>query len=142
MILAPPVEAGAVNATDACPLLAVAVPIVGAPGTTAETVKDLLTRVAALYEPSPIWSALIVQVPVVMNVSDPPLVIVHTPEVDDVKATVKLESEVADNVGVVPKFCVTGFAKVIDWASFGVTLDEATEATDGPTLFVAVTVKV
>ncbi len=142
MILAPPVKTGAVNATEVCPLLAVAVPIVGAPGTTAETVKDLLTRVAALDEPSPIWSALIVQVPVVMNVSDPPLVIVHTPEVDDVKATVKLESEVADNVGVVPKFFVPGFAKVIDWASFGVTLDEATEATDGPTLFVAVTVKV
>lgn len=48
VIDAPPVEAGAVNATDACSLLAVAVPIVGAPGTTAETVKDLLTRVAAL----------------------------------------------------------------------------------------------
>ena len=48
VIDAPPVEVGAVNATDACPLLAVAVPIVGAPGTTAEIVKDLLTRVAAL----------------------------------------------------------------------------------------------
>ena len=48
VIDAPPVDAGAVNATEVCPLLAVAVPIVGAPGTTAETVKDLLTRVAAL----------------------------------------------------------------------------------------------
>ena len=48
VIDAPPVEVGAVNATDACPLLAVAVPIVGAPGITAEIVKDLLTRVAAL----------------------------------------------------------------------------------------------
>ena len=48
VIDAPPVDAGAVNATEVCPLLAVAVPIVGAPGATAETVKDLLTRVAAL----------------------------------------------------------------------------------------------
>ncbi len=48
VIDAPPVDTGAVNATEVCPLLAVAVPIVGAPGTTAETVKDLLTRVAAL----------------------------------------------------------------------------------------------
>jgi hypothetical protein len=32
VMLAPPVEDGAVNATEACPLLAVAVPIVGAPG--------------------------------------------------------------------------------------------------------------
>jgi hypothetical protein len=83
-----------------------------------------------------------VHVPTVTKASSPPLVIVHTPEVDDAKATVKLESEVAVNVGVVPKFCVTGFANVIDWESFGVTLDEATEATDDPTLFVAVTVKV
>ena len=81
-------------------------------------------------------------VPTVTKASSPPPVIVHTPEVDDVKPTVKLESEVAVNVGVVPKFFAPGFAKVIDWASFGVTLDEATEATDGPTLFVAVTVKV
>ena len=142
MILAPPVDAGAVNATEVCPLLAVAVPIVGAPGTTAETVKDLLTRVAALYEPSPIWSALIVQVPLVMNASDPPLVIVHTPEVNDVKATVKLESEVADNVGVVPKFCVTGFANVIHCESKGVVELVDADALLVPALLVAVTVKV
>jgi hypothetical protein len=83
-----------------------------------------------------------VHVPAVTNVSTPPLVIVQTPVVDDVNDTVKLESDVAVNVGVVPKLFTPGFAKVIDWESFGVTLDEATEATDGPTLFVAVTVKV
>ena len=83
-----------------------------------------------------------VHVPTVTKASSPPLVIVHTPEVDDVKATVKLESEVADNVGVVPKFCVTGFANVIDWESFGVTPDDAAEALPVPTLFVADTVKV
>ena len=66
----------------------------------------------------------------------------QTPEVDDVKETVNAELDVAVSVGVVPKFCATGFAKVIDWESFGVTLDEATEAPDKPTLFVAVTVKV
>jgi hypothetical protein len=81
-------------------------------------------------------------VPTVTNASTPPVVIVHTPEVDEVKATVRLESEVALSVGVVPKFCVTGFANVIDWESFGVTPDDATEAADGPTLFVAVTVNV
>lgn len=74
--------------------------------------------------------------------SDPPLVIVHTPEVDDVKATVKLESEVADNVGVVPKFCVTGFANVIDWESKGVVELVDADALPVPALLVAVTVKV
>ena len=81
-------------------------------------------------------------VPTVTKASTPPLVIVQTPEVDDVKETVNAELDVAVSVGVVPKFCATGFAKVIDWESFGVTLDEATEAPDKPTLFVAVTVKV
>jgi hypothetical protein len=83
-----------------------------------------------------------VHVPTVTNASTPPVVIVHTPEVDEVKATVRLESEVALNVGVVPKLCVTGFAKVINCESFGVTLDDATDAADDPTLFVVVTVKV
>ena len=142
MIDAPPEDAGAVNATEACVTPAVATTLVGAPGTTAETVKDLLTRVAALLEPSPTWSALIVHVPADTNASTPPLVIVHTPEVVDVNETVRLESEVALNVGVVPKICVTGFANVIDCESFGVTLNEATDAPDGPTLFVAVTVNV
>jgi hypothetical protein len=142
VIDAPPVDAGAVNATEVCPLLAVAVPIVGAPGTTAETVKDLLTRVAELKVPSPTWSALMVHVPTVTNASTPPAVIVHTPEVDEVKATVRLESEVALSDGVVPKLFAPGSVNVIDCESFGVTLDDAAEALPVPMLFVAVTVKV
>jgi hypothetical protein len=81
-------------------------------------------------------------VPTVTNASTPPLVIVQTPDVDDVNETVRLESAVALNVGVVPKLFVPGSANVIDWESFGVTLDDATEALPVPTLFVAVTVKV
>ena len=83
-----------------------------------------------------------VHVPTVTKASSPPLVIVHTPEVDDVNDTVNAELDVAVSVGVVPKFCVTGFANVIECESFGVTLDDATEALPVPTLLVAVTVKV
>ncbi len=81
-------------------------------------------------------------VPTVTKASSPPLVIVHTPEVADAKATVRLESEVALNVGVVPKLFVPGSVNVINWESFGVTPDDATEALPVPTLLVAVTVKV
>jgi hypothetical protein len=83
-----------------------------------------------------------VHVPTVTKASSPPVVIVHTPEVDDVNDTVNAELDVAVSVGVVPKFCGTGSANVINWESFGVTLDEAAEALPVPTLFVAVTVKV
>ena len=44
---APPFDAGAENVTLACVFPAVAVPMVGAPGTTAFTVNDRLTCVAA-----------------------------------------------------------------------------------------------
>ena len=81
-------------------------------------------------------------VPAATKASSPPIVIVHTLEVDDVNATVRLELEAALNVGVVPKFFAPGSVNVIDCESFGITLDDATEAPDGPTLFVAVTVKV
>lgn len=47
MIKAPPLLAGAVNVTDACALPAVAVPMVGAPGTTALT----LIETVAVAEP-------------------------------------------------------------------------------------------
>jgi hypothetical protein len=101
-----------------------------------------VTCVAAEVLELPTWSALIEQVPAETNASSPPLVIVQTPEVDDVNATVNAEVEVAVSVGVVPKFFEPGFAKVIVWASFGVTPDEATEALLAPTLLVAVRVKV
>jgi hypothetical protein len=83
-----------------------------------------------------------VHVPTVTNANTPPVVIVHTPEVADVKATVRLESEVALNVGVVPKLFVPGSVNVIDCESFGVSPDDATEALPVPTLLVAVTVNV
>ena len=51
--LAPPVLAGAVKLTDAVVSPAVALPILGAPGTTALTVKERLTVVAALKLPLP-----------------------------------------------------------------------------------------
>ena len=90
----------------------------------------------------PTWSALIEQVPADTNANSPPLVVVQTPDVDDVNATVNAEVEVAVSVGVVPKLFVPGSAKVIVWASFGVTPDDATEALPAPTLLVAVRVKV
>jgi hypothetical protein len=83
-----------------------------------------------------------VHVPTVTKASTPPVVIVHTPEVDDVNDTVRLESEVALSDGVVPKLFAPGSVNVINWESFGVTPDDATEALPVPTLFVAVTVKV
>ena len=48
VIDAPPVKAGAVKLTDACVSPAVAVPIVGEPGTTAATAKVCVTVVAGL----------------------------------------------------------------------------------------------
>ncbi len=53
VIDAPPVNAGAVNATEAWATPAVPTTLVGAPGAAAVTVKDLVTVVAALYEPLP-----------------------------------------------------------------------------------------
>jgi uncharacterized membrane protein len=83
-----------------------------------------------------------VHVPAATNANTPPLVIVQTPDVDDVNETVKAEFDVAVSVGVVPKLFSPGLVNVIVWASFGVTPDDATEALPAPTLLVAVTVKV
>jgi uncharacterized membrane protein len=98
--------------------------------------------VAAEVLELPAWSALIVHVPADPNANSPPLVVVQTPDVDDVNTIVNAEVDVAVSVGVVPKFFDPGFAKVIVWASFGVTPDDATEALPAPTLLVAVRVKV
>jgi hypothetical protein len=83
-----------------------------------------------------------VHVPAATKASRPPVVIVQTPEVDDVKATVRLESEVALNVGVVPKLIVPGSTNVINCELKGVVELDAPEAMPVPTLLVAVTVKV
>ena len=83
-----------------------------------------------------------VQVPVVTNVSDPPLVIVHTPVVEDVNDTANDEVEVAVKVGVVPKFCAPGFANAMVCDGKGATEFEVCDAELAPALFVAVTVNV
>ena len=85
---------------------------------------------------------MIVQVPAVTKVSAPPVVMVHTPGVEDVNTGVNPESEVAVSVGVVPKFCAPGLAKVMVWLAAGVTLLDAAEAGPSPAELVAVTVKV
>ena len=58
---------------------------------------------------------MIVHVPKVRKVNTPPEVIVHTPDVEDVNVTGKLESEDATKAGLVPKLFEPGFAKVIIW---------------------------
>ena len=83
-----------------------------------------------------------VQVPAVTKVRTPPLVIVHTPVVLEVKLTIRPESELADSVGEVPKFCAPGLEKVMVWIAAGVMLLDATEAGPMPAGLVAVTVKV
>ena len=77
-----------------------------------------------------------------MKVSAPPLVIVHTAVVLELKLTVKPELAEAVSVGVVPKFCVPGLAKVIVCDAFGVALFDATDGAPVPAELVAVTVKV
>ena len=74
--------------------------------------------------------------------SAPPLVIVQTPGVDELKLTVSGESVAAVRFGVVPKFCEPGLAKVIVWPATGVTELDAEDAALVPAEFVAVTVNV
>jgi len=138
----PPVLAGAVNATVACVFPAVAVPIVGTLGTTAFTVNVWLTVEAAMKPELPAWSALIVQLPADTKVNAPPEVIVQTPVVAEVNATARFDVAVAVKVGVVPKFCAPGLAKVIVWLAEGMTAFDAAEASPVPAPLVAVTVKV
>ena len=67
---------------------------------------------------------------------------VQTPVVDELNVTGLLDVAVAVNVGVVPKFCAPGSAKVIVWLAFGVTEFVTVEAGPVPAPLVAVTVKV
>ena len=143
VIVAPPLDVGAVNATVTEVTLAIAAaPIVGAPGATDATVNDTVTCGAARVVELPAWFALILQVPVDTNARTPPPLIVHTPLVDDVSVTASAESDVAVSVGVVPKFLVPGFANVIACTTFGVTDVDAADATEVPPLFEAVAVNV
>jgi hypothetical protein len=115
VIAEPPLKLGAVKATLACVSPAAAVPIVGALGALALTVKVCCTVGAAKKDPLPAWSALMVQVPVVTKVRTPPLVIVQTLVVVEVKATDKVDVAVADNVGLFPKVCDPGLLNVMLW---------------------------
>jgi hypothetical protein len=131
-----------VKLTLACVLLAVALPMVGAPGTTAFTENERLTVVAARKDPLPAWSALMEHVPVVTKVSVPPLVMVHTPVVVELKVTDRPDVAVAVSVGLVPKFCAPGLLNVMVCAAAGVIEFDAVDAELVPIAFVAVTVKV
>jgi hypothetical protein len=77
-----------------------------------------------------------------INVNAPPLVIVHTPVVDEVNVGVKPESDVALKVGVVPKLCAPGLVNVIVCGAFGVIEFDAVDAALVPAAFVAVTLNV
>nr|WP_233198558.1 MULTISPECIES: hypothetical protein [Luteimonas] len=138
----PPLDAGAVNATDASVSPAVAVIPVGAPGTMALTVNVWLICGAARKPVSPAWSALTVHLPAARNVSEPPEVTVQTPVVEEVKLTCSPESLVAVSDGMVPKFCAPGLLKVMVCSAFGMTLFDAADAGLVPAALVAVTVKV
>ena len=99
---------------------------------------------AAFHTVLPTWSASIVQLPAVTKVSAPPLVMVQTPGVDDVKVGARLEvaEAVDEKLGVVPKFCAPGFGKVMVWLPLGVAELDAPDAVLVPMPLVAVTVKV
>src|SRR3569623_788420 len=83
-----------------------------------------------------------VQLPAERKVNAPLLAMVQTSVVLELKVGVSPESLVAVKIGVVPKFCAPGLAKVMAWVPLGVTLLDAADALPVPALFVAVTVKI
>ena len=139
---APPLLAGAAKVTVAAVSPAVAVPMVGAPGTMALTGNVCDTVAAAFHAPLPAWSALMLQEPAVTKVRRPPDVMVHTPVVVDVNETGNPDVALAPSVGEVPKFCAPGLANVMLWVPLGTTALDAAEGALVPTALVAVTVKV
>ena len=66
----------------------------------------------------PDWLALMVQVPVVTKPIKPPLVMVHTLLVAEVKIGVNPDVAVAVSVGVVPNTRPPGLAKPMVWVAF------------------------
>ncbi|MNN15288.1 hypothetical protein D3C81_1283900 [compost metagenome] len=103
----PPIFNGAANAMLAWVSPAVATGLTGAPGTTGLTANERDTCVAARNDELPAWSALTVQVPAVMKVSTPALVMLQTPWVDDVNVTDRPDVDAAppariDRSGDVP----------------------------------------
>ena len=85
---------------------------------------------------------MMVQVPTLAKVSAPPAVTLQTPVVEEVNVTGRPDPEVAVSVGVVPKSCAPGLAKLMVWPAVGVTGAEAVEALPVPAVLVAVAVKV
>jgi hypothetical protein len=115
VIWLPPFELGEVNAIDAWVLPAVAVPIVGAPGTVPTIPKDWVTFVAAKYWALPDWLATIVQVPSETIESAFPET-VHTFGVFEESTTDSPDVAEAVSVTVAAENdCVPGFVKLIDW---------------------------
>ena len=90
----------------------------------------------------PAWSAAIVQVPVLISVRAPLVVIVQTAVVDDVNVGVNPDDDVAVSVGDVPRLCWPGLANAIVWVPFGVTAFDAADSAPVPAEFVAVNVNV
>lgn len=64
---------------------------------------------------SPLWFAAIVHVPLVKKVNAPPVVIVHTLGVNELKTTDTGLAAEATSVGLVPKVWSDGCVKVITW---------------------------
>jgi hypothetical protein len=79
---------------------------------------------------------------VVTKLKAPPLLIVHTPIVAELKLGVNPELALAVKVGLVPMFCAPGLVNVMVCDPIGVTLLEALELLPVPALLVAVTLKV
>ncbi len=127
---------------------ALATTVVGASGTIGVTENERLTCGAARKLLLPAWSALMVQVPALPKLRMPPLVIVHTLVVEELKVTLRPEVEVTPppqdaQVRAVPKLCEPGLAKVMVCGEAGITEVEAAEAAPvSAALLVAVTVKV
>ena len=140
MIAAPPLEAGAENATVICPAPGVAVPIVGAPGTVAAiTIEKLCVAVpdvfVAVITPLnvPVALGVPVMVPPLANVrpvGSAPVVTLKVGAGEPLAVTVKLYAT--------PNVPPGGAALVNAGAAPGVTLTVPDEALE-PTAFVAFT---
>ena len=95
MIGLPPVTIGGVKPMNACRFAGCAIPMVGAPGADAVTVKGCVTvGVAALKFALPGWLATMVHVPAATKAALAPEM-VQTPSVDDVYVTGKVDDAVA-----------------------------------------------
>ena len=117
VIALPPLLAGGANEMDALELPAVTLPMIGAPGALADTVKLCATGTAALKSILPNWLAVMVQLPTVITVTTAPetlqtagvMEVYVRGSADDAEAFVMLNGD-AFNVcpAMVPKVIVCG----------------------------------